>query len=239
MPMWINAEWNDLLSTFVYLNTTKLNFYDSTEKYNMTVFDLEYMEDETTSNKTNLTRAIVIGRYEKLGLFSLKTGNTESKAITVCRAFPNVTLGVQTLNTLVDPVKEKERERRNEITKKKYFDNFGGLNISQSYNSLLELLWYTRLPCFDVRGVTSEKEDEKSVIKRCFWRGKMVDCSQIFVTKPTDRGMCCSFNFINAEELFKKSLFSEGVTKLQDNDKNLSFGGAMNRYKLCFNCIHF
>ena len=195
----------------------------------MIIFDHGYMEDETINNKTNTTRAIVVGRYDKHGLFSLRTGNTKTKAITICRAFPNVTLGVQTLNVMVDPVKEKERKRTAEQAKKQYFENFGKMNISQSYDNLLELLWYTRLPCFDVKGVTSDKKDEKSVIKRCFWRGKRVDCSEIFVTRPTDRGMCCAFNFDNAEKIFKKTLFTDVVSKLQNNDRNLSFGRAKNR----------
>ena len=195
----------------------------------MILFDNRYMEDETTNNKTNVTRAIVVGRYDRHGLFSLKTGNSKTKAITICRAFPNVTLGVQTLNVMVDPGKEKERKGTAEQAKKQYFENFGKMNISQSYDNLLELLWYTRLPCFDVKGVTSDKKDEKSVIKRCFWRGKSVDCSQIFVTRPTDRGMCCAFNFDNAEKIFKKTLFTDVVSKLQNNDRNLSFGGAKKR----------
>ena len=186
------------------------------------------MDDETTRNKTNVTKAMVHGRYDKPGLFSLRKGNAGIKAITICRAFPNVTLGVQTLNRMLDPKMETERKRKTEIAKKEYFDNFGHLNISQSYDSLLELLWYTRLPCFDVKGVTSDSKDEKSVIKRCFWRGKMVDCADIFVARPTDRGMCCAFNFGKAEKIFKKTKYTDTVTKLQDNDKSLSFKEATN-----------
>ena len=75
-----------------------------------------------------------------------------------------------------------------------YHKNFGQMDITKSYEKLFELLWYTRLPCFDVKGITSKERDEMSVIKRCYWRSKVVDCASVFVTRSTDRGMCCSFN---------------------------------------------
>ena len=49
-----------------------------------------------------------------------------------------------------------------------------------------------------------------------FWRVKWqdhikcwqkVNCSAIFKTNPTDRGMCCTFNALAAEEIYRWSLF--------------------------------
>ena len=70
--MWINAEWNDLLSTFVYLNTTKLNFYDSTEKYNMTVFDKESFILPSNAPEVELIRNLIQQVKQKIPLYRQK-----------------------------------------------------------------------------------------------------------------------------------------------------------------------
>ena len=68
-----------------------------------------------------------------------------------------------------------------------------------------DVLWYSQLPCYDVIGTTSGAKNERSMIKRCFWKGRELDCSAIFKTFPTDRGMCCTFNMAAAEAMFQKS----------------------------------
>ena len=199
----------------------------------MTIFDNKYMVDEIMRNVSvdpNNTKAVINTRYNETGLFSVMAmTRNESKASTICRTFPNVPLGIQTLNIMLDPEKSSERIRKTKSAKDRYFKDFGQMNMMKSYDKLLELLWYTRLPCFDVKGVTSEVNDGLSFVKRCYWRGKMVDCSQIFVTRPTDRGMCCGFNFDNAEKVFKKTKFTDSITKLQYKDKHNSFGGRSAR----------
>ena len=44
----------------------------------------------------------------------------------------------------------------------------------------------------------------------------MVDCASIFVTRSTDRGMCCAFNVGNANEIYKRTkyrVYSEDIQK--------------------------
>ena len=53
--------------------------------------------------------------------------------------------------------------------------------------AMFELLWYSQLPCFDVKNVTSEHNHEFGVLKSCAWKGVQMDCSDIFVMQPTDR----------------------------------------------------
>ena len=48
---------------------------------------------------------------------------------------------------------------------------------------------YSALPCSPLPGIA-----EQHLLSRCEWRGKIVDCADIFETSPTDSGMCCSFN---------------------------------------------
>ena len=63
------------------------------------------------------------------------------------------------------------------------------MNLTKSYPSLFEILWYTQLPCFDVENVTSEYRDQYGMLKGCFWKGVEVPCSKVFDTFPTDQGM--------------------------------------------------
>ena len=42
-----------------------------------------------------------------------------------------------------------------------------------------------------------------------------VNCSMIFMTNPTDRGMCCTFNALAAEKIYRESQFSRSVNSLQ------------------------
>ena len=167
--------------------------------------------------------AIVYGNYEKKGNFTLKGGSANMKSFAVCRAYPLITPGIKALNMMLDPSKAAYRANKIETAKKKYHDDFDQINISKSYNKVFELLWYTRLPCFDVKGITSQERDEMSVIKRCYWKGQMVDCASIFVTRSTDRGMCCTFNLGKAEKIFKDTRYRSIFSKLQQQDRQLHF----------------
>ncbi len=84
---------------------------------------------------------------------------------------------------------------------------FDSLDSKAAFPNLFELLWYSQLPCFDVEGVTSDYDGHRSLLKRCTWKGVVLNCSAIFRTFPTDRGMCCAFNMIKADELFKESQY--------------------------------
>jgi hypothetical protein len=189
------------------------------------------MKTELVNGKT-YARANVYGRYERIGLFGLKGESDkpfESKyGMTVCRSSPFVTKGIKTLNTLLDPSKSADREKKVVEAQDKYHDDFGKMDLAKSYKKLFELLWYSRLPCFDVMGVTSNEKDEMSVIKRCYWRGQMVDCASIFVTRSTDRGMCCTFNVANAEKIYNETMYRNIVSDLQKRDREGSFGQVSN-----------
>ena len=174
--------------------------------------------------KTNVgDHAAVYGKYDEKGNFTLTVGSATMTAFTVCRAYPLITTGIQTLNLILDPSKTLNREQKIEDSKIEYHKDFDPINISKSYHNLFELLWYTRLPCFDVKGITSKERDEMSVIKRCYWRGQMMDCAAIFITRSTDRGMCCTFNLGRAENIFKNTRYTRIMTDLQQKDQKLHF----------------
>ncbi len=195
---------------------------------NTKVFDSNYMTNEVESGRMYV-RATIYGKVNTTALFGLR-GESEKQnvAMTVCRIPPTVTAGIQALNLMLDPSKTRDREKKIELAHDQYNEDFGELDLRKSYEKLFELLWYSRLPCFDVGGITSEQKDEMSVIKRCYWRGKMVDCASIFVTRSTDRGMCCTFNTGNAEQIFVDTTYRNITSYLQNRDKTDSFGGDAN-----------
>ena len=79
--------------------------------------------------------------------------------------------------------------------------------MQESYPALFQVLWHTVNPCFDIQNWTSSYRDQKSTIKRCKWKGVDVNCSLIFMTNPTDRGMCCTFKALAAEKIYRDSQF--------------------------------
>ena len=104
-----------------------------------------------------------------------------------------------------------------------YNQNFKSMNLQKSYKSLFEILWYSQLPCFDVKEVTSTSFGQYGMLKHCNWKGVDVPCSKIFTTFPTDQGMCCTFNMEAAEDMFKDSDYQAMVQLMQARDRDLSF----------------
>ena len=118
----------------------------------------------------------------------------------------------------MDPSKTHERSDAKVLEKEKYDKNFGGMDMVASYQNLFEVLWYSQLPCFDVKNITSNSPGEASIIKKCYWKGKEMNCPSIFKTLPTDRGMCCVFNMNKAEEIFQESIYAKLIQTSQDVD---------------------
>ena len=118
----------------------------------------------------------------------------------------------------MDPTKENERKQKMAEAKKDYDENFGQVNLQVAYDSLFEILWYSQLPCYDVKNVTSDGKDQMSIIKRCYWKGTEISCPAVFKTLPTDRGMCCVFNMNKAEEIFQESIYAKLIQTSQDKD---------------------
>ena len=127
------------------------------------------------------------------------------------------------LNLILNPNKQSERQEKIQEAKKDYADNFGDVDLQKAYDSLFEILWYSQLPCYDVKDVTSNARDQMSIIKRCQWKGREISCPSIFKTLPTDRGMCCSFNMEMAEEIFQKSRYADVVQARQMSDTENRF----------------
>ena len=138
-----------------------------------------------------------------------------------CKTSP----GMSILEKMLDPKKAEEREEARYEARKTHIEKFGNFDMQnkQASSKLFEILWYTQLPCFDIRDITSKVNDNIALLKRCYWKGEQVRCSLIFKMQPTDRGMCCSFNMEAAEKIYKESQYTRSLRELQTQDKKLSF----------------
>ena len=76
---------------------------------------------------------------------------------------------IEKLNLMLDPDQKELRMKKSSDAKKKYDDEFGELDFKAAYAKLFEILWYSQLPCFDIRNITSQNKDEMSLLKRCYW----------------------------------------------------------------------
>ena len=116
-----------------------------------------------------------------------------------------------------------EREEKEQAAIEEYEENFGSLDYEKSYHKLFELLWYGQLPCVDIKGITSELQDELSFIKKCLWKNQPISCNSIFQKRPTEKGMCCSFNMKNAEEILKSSNYKDSIVMRQKEEAGMAF----------------
>ena len=145
------------------------------------------------------------------------TRNPESMYQNVGRNFTNI------ISELVDQKIKDESDRYNVYVRRRMQLAFESADQSQTLISYLSTLWYSRLPCFDVEGITSEEDGEKTMIKICKWKGKVVPCSKIFKKVATDSGICCAFNMKEADELFVKSKYRTLVKGIQEEERKLAF----------------
>ena len=61
-----------------------------------------------------------------------------------------------------------------------YKDMFKRLNQTAAFKSMFSMLWYSTIPCFDVKDITSQTDGEKGMLRYCQWKGKAIPCSAIF-----------------------------------------------------------
>lgn len=144
---------------------------------------------------------------------AVNVANCDDSRFVVCRKFSNVISEtfcqhVVTLEFLLDPSNKPKRDKAISTKSSSTKKLFQKLDHARSYKSLFSSLWYSSLPCFDVKNISALKDGERSMLKYCEWQGKAVPCSAIFTSVPTDRGMCCSFNAEAAEELYASGPYS-------------------------------
>jgi hypothetical protein len=130
------------------------------------------------------------------------------------------------LDISLDPSRAEERLQQALAAVKDYNDTFGSVDMDKAYGPMFELLWYSQLPCTDVKGLTSKEKDELSFVKRCYWKDKLVSCNAIFQKRPTDQGICCSFNMEKAENVLRSSKYTKAISMRQNDEIELGFEKA-------------
>ena len=86
---------------------------------------------------------------------------------------------VETIDVSIDPSKVEEREMKTKESIENYEESFGSLDMDKSYEAMFELLWYSQMPCFDVKGLTSQAKDQISFLKRCFWKNNPININPL------------------------------------------------------------
>ncbi len=77
------------------------------------------------------------------------------------------------LDNILNPQKSQKKQTNIDQTRKVYRQSFANMNMTTAYPSMFELLWYSQLPCFDVKKYTSARKDHRSV--------SLLKCSKVFV----------------------------------------------------------
>jgi hypothetical protein len=127
-----------------------------------------------------------------------------------------------TFSILLNPELKLKYQQAIAYKKAEIMDMILRINIGTAYQAIFQSLWYSFIPCIDVRNITFGLND-MSLLRYCEWRGMPISCSAIFTTFPTDKGLCCSFNMKAADEIFVKSMFRDSLQSMQNSDKTYSF----------------
>ena len=86
------------------------------------------------------------------------------------------------LDAFLNPKKIAATEETKKAFVKMTKQFFNNSDMAASYPNLFKLLWYSNIPCFQ-NDVT-----ESYLIKKCFWQGEELACSELFQQVPTDSG---------------------------------------------------
>ena len=84
------------------------------------------------------------------------------------------------------------------------------------YPKLFDVLWDSTLPCFQ----------GEAMLLSCQLGGKQVNCSDLFTRVPTDTGMCCALNNVDA---LRESEYKQLVHKLQGETQSKSVKAQVGR----------
>ena len=135
--------------------------------------------------------------------------DTDSEGSGSRRTMPNI-------DFLLNPHKQGRREEYENHVLERLMSFFEERNSSMLYPNLFRLLWYTKIPCFDLFNLTG---DHAHTLKYCEWAGERVPCDHLFQAIPTDVGICCSFNFNSS---MKETIYAKLIRDLkrEEMEKN-------------------
>jgi len=160
-----------------------------------------------------------------------KTIDSEQKIAVICTKYNKSSCEEDTndrIKMFLDKKENRNLKSKVQQEREKYQAIFNRLDMKKSSKSLLSALWYSSLPCFDVKNVTSERVGEAALLKYCEWQGQKVPCSAIFTKFPTDQGLCCAFNMEAADATLNEVTYSKLISDLQKSDLKLALESKKN-----------
>ena len=79
---------------------------------------------------------------------------------------------------------------------------------SMEVTPLERLLVMSELPCHGTGGM----------VKFCLWKNQEVPCEQVITKIQTDQGMCCAFNAMEAQKVYKKSSYVNYINTIRETN---------------------
>ena len=80
----------------------------------------------------------------------------------------------KTFDFMLNPAFQLDRDRATDMKKADYKRMMTALNQTLAFESIFSTLWYSKLPCLDIKDLSAVKSGERSVIKFCQWRGQVL-----------------------------------------------------------------
>ena len=111
------------------------------------------------------------------------------------------------IDIFLNPTKKKFVEEIIKEKRRNAKSYFRSVDWKSLYPELFKILWESTLPCYKIYS------DVEPLLLSCHFAGSEVDCSELFTKVPTDSGMCCALNNIDA---LRNSSYKELVTKMQN-----------------------
>ena len=67
-----------------------------------------------------------------------------------------------------------EIEKNYKVNDAYYKDLFKRLDLSAAFTAYFSSLWYSTLPCYDIQGMSAQKNGDSALLKKCLWKGVQV-----------------------------------------------------------------
>ena len=115
------------------------------------------------------------------------------------------------IDIFLNPERRDDKDKIAAMKQKSAKDYFAESNMTTLYPALFDILWDSTLPCFQ-----NERKTNDHMLLSCQLGGKTVSCSSIFTRVPTDTGMCCALNNVDA---LRESEYKRLVHKQQGENK--------------------
>lgn len=170
------------------------------DEYMMTTFQIEPSKDD--SEPANILDILDTMVASNPGSFSAKMNASSTSSSSA---------DLPGIDIFLNPNRTKERDMiaaRKQTIAKNYFDNAN----ATVYPSLFDILWDSTLPCFQNEPETHADH----LLLSCQLGGKNVPCSSLFIRVPTDTGMCCALNNVDA---LRDSEYKQLVRKQQGENR--------------------